>query len=335
MGKNREYLILSKENISSFGEDPNSKNLHKLIENSLVIVDKDVGPNSHTTADNLKFLLKKYNFEVSKVGHSGTLDPMVSGLLVCGINKATRLMEYMLKSKKRYICLMFLHKSISFEKIEKSINGFKGEISQLPPIVSAVKREVRKRHIYSIDVLERSSNNQYVLIDVSCERGTYIRKLCSDIGEDLGVNCQMVELRRIKVGPFDERSNFISLDALRNYLEIFQSEKDNKLKNKIEQEIRKYVLPCENLMEDFREVIVKDSCISALCHGVDLRIPGIVKIEKGIEKDDLVSIKSQKGELIGVGKVLIDTSSALKSDKGTYLKILKIVMDTNLYPRNL
>jgi H/ACA ribonucleoprotein complex subunit 4 len=324
---NEENFISKYENeeISNLTKSPFKRDLTELVKKGFVIIDKDVGPTSHTTAENLKNLLKDNSFEISKAGHSGTLDPKVSGILIAGIENSTRLMEYMLKSDKVYICLIHIHTSLNFEKIEKCIKeNFVGKIKQLPPIVSAVKREERIREIYSIDILDKTQDNKYLILKVSCQHGTYMRKLCTDIGEKLNTKAQMAELRRVKAGPFKENDkNFpmISLDKLRNLFSLYQKNKENII---YETELRKYIFPYEFLLKDFKKIIIQDTAIESLSHGRDLAMPGIIKFEKGIKKDEIIGLFSSKFELVAIGKSLMEEKELKKNEKGLVVKTNKI-----------
>ena len=326
--ENRIFFEKDSEEITKFGENPYDRDIKSHFEKSYVVVDKDVGPTSHSVSTNLKEILK-----LKKSGHSGTLDPKVSGILVCGLNRATKLMEFMLKSDKRYICLLYLHKVCDYKIIQDTIKSFIGTIRQLPPVISNVKRKYRNRKIYDIEILDKTEDNKYILFNVSCERGTYIRKLCTDIGEKIGVNSQMIELRRIKAGPFSENDNMICLDKIRNLYEIFLEEKDEGNKKKFEANLREYIRPYEELTKDFKYVIVKDSCINSICNGWDLKIPGIVKIENDIKKNENVFIFSQKQELIAYGYCLMEFNDAKIKDKGNYIKVKKVFMENEIYPR--
>lgn len=315
------------------------RDLSDLIQKSFLIIDKDVGPSSHSIAENLKTLLNKYGFDVKKTGHSGTLDPKVTGILVCGINDATRLMEYMLKSDKQYVCMMYLHKEVSKEIVENMCKKFIGKIKQLPPIISAVKRQERIREIYDIKILDFDfESKKYLLYNVSCQHGTYIRKLCTDMGESIGVNSQMAELRRVKAGPFDEKNYpIISLDKLRNLLELYSERKkeirDEKLLNEYEIELRKYLLPYEILLKEFKIIYLRNSAINSISHGADLGIPGVSKIEENIEIGDEVILMSLKNELVAIGTSLINSENTIKKSKGIVVKLNKVFMDTKTYPR--
>ena len=323
---NESNFIVKKTEVTNddYGVYPNELSVFDLIEQGFVIVDKDTGSTSHQIADHVKDLVG-----CSKAGHSGTLDPKVTGVLVVGLGKGTRLMDYMLKSDKVYICLMYLHKEVSDSDLEDAFSKFTGKIMQLPPIVSAVKREEREREIYSMEILSKKDNNQFVLFKVSCQHGTYIRKLCSDMGEYLGVGAQMAELRRIKAGPFTEEDNSISLDKLRNLWELYdESNRDEKY----HKELKNYIRPMGDLLKDFKKIFVSDAAIDSLSHGYDLAIPGIVKFEYGITNGEDVAIFSLKGELIAMGKSLMNSEEIKKLDKGICIKTNKVFMDVGVYP---
>lgn len=318
----RKFIELDLEE-SNFGIYPSQRSLTELFTKGAIIIDKDAGPTSHMTSDMVKEILP-----VTKCGHSGTLDPQVTGVLLVGLGKATRLMEYMLTSNKEYICLCFFHKPLSREKIESVFNKFVGEIDQMPPIVSAVKRELRKRTIYDLELLDTMQENQYVLFRVACQHGTYIRKLCTDMGEYLGVNAQMIELRRTKAGPLREENGAISLDKLRNLYELYLEETNEHKKKLFEKELLTYIRPQEDLVDNFKQVIVKDNTLESLTHGHDLAIPGILKIEEDILLDEEVAVCTQKGELIAMGRAVMSSDEVKNKSKGFVVTIEKVFMET-------
>lgn len=302
------------------GCDPYERSLEQLFEKGYIVVDKDSGPTSHETTDNVKKILG-----LEKAGHSGTLDPKVTGVLLVGLNRATRLMEYMLKSDKEYVCLMYIHKEVSDEDLAKAFEKFTGTIMQLPPIVSAVKRELRPRTIYKLALLDKDKKN--VLFKVRCQHGTYIRKLCSDMGEFLGVGAHMKELRRTKAGPFSEEDNMISLDRLRNLYELVKED------SSFEKHLREVVRPMEETLKEFKKVIVSDNAVHSVCHGVDLAIPGIVEIEEGIEEGEEIAMMTGRGELVAMGMAMLSTDDIVKKEKGVAVKTSKVFMEEDYYPR--
>lgn len=310
-----------------FGKKPENRTIDELLQRGFVIVDKDSGPTSHQTTDYTKKILG-----VDKAGHSGTLDPKVTGVLLVGLGKATRLMEYMLKSNKEYICLMYFHKPVSDEKLSEVFEKFTGKILQTPPIISAVKRQERERTIYELEILDKKQDNQYILYRVACQHGTYIRKLCSDMGEYLGINAQMMELRRTKAGPFREEDNSIGLDKLRNLFELYNESKGDE-KYTFEKELRKYIRPMEEVLKDFKKVYVRDSAVDTICHGSDLAIPGVAKLDENIEIGETVAMMTLKGELIGMGMAFLKSKDVMKKNKGAFIKTDKVFMDLETYPK--
>ncbi len=325
---NENLLIKYDEHFSDkFGKNPYERTLTELLEKGYVNIDKFSGPSSHQTTDYLKKILN-----VNKAGHSGTLDPKVTGVLLIGLNKATRLMEYMLESNKEYVCLMYLHNEVKDEDLKKTFKNFTGLIKQTPPIVSAVKRQERDRMIYYLDLLETRENNKFILFRVGCQHGTYIRKLCSDMAEDLGVGGQMIELRRTKAGPIKEDDNIIGLDKLRNLWELYNEETDEKTKQIYENELKIYIRPMEEMVKDFKKVIVRDSAVDSLCHGSDLAIPGIAKLNENINIGDTIALMTHKSELIGMGTAFMKSDDVMKKKKGAFVKTEKIFMEEGIYP---
>ncbi len=317
-----------------YGIEPNKRTMSELLDKGCIILDKDCGPTSHTAVENVKHILN-----IKKAGHSGTLDPQVSGVLIIGLGRATRLMEYMLKSHKSYVCLMFIHKSVSKEELESVFEQFRGEIIQTPPLISAVKRQARKRMIYELNILETAQENQYVLFEVKCQHGTYIRKLCTDMGEQLGVNAQMIELRRTKAGPKDENSNLINCDKLHSLYDLYKEEveqnkslSEEKQSHLFEQELRNYILPMEVLLDDLKKITLRDSAISTVCHGADVGVPGVLRVDDEIELGEEVALMSGRGELIAIGVAMMSGRDILKKEKGVAVNTQKVFMEKDKYP---
>ncbi len=192
-------------------------NILDLINYSIVFLDKPYGITSHKASEIVKKELQK-NFGVKiKVGHTGTLDPKVTGMLILLIGKSTRLMR-LFNLDKTYIAVAKLHKEIDNRSITQTINEkFTGIIKQLPPKRSAVKRAIRQRVVYEFSLMERK--DRILLFKIRCQAGTYVRKLIHDLGNALGVGMHMLELRRIAVGNFNERlcvNLYDVIQAIRN-----------------------------------------------------------------------------------------------------------------------
>ena len=210
---------------------------------------------------------------------------------------------------------MHLHKDVSEKEIRKVMNKFVGKIKQKPPVRSAVKRVERERTIYYLEILEIDSKD--VLFRVGCEAGTYIRTLCFQIGKEIGAGAHMQQLIRTKVARFND-TNWISLHDLKDAYEYY--------KEGNEEEIRKIILPTEKAVEYFPKVWVFDNCIDSLCHGADLNVPGISKLNEGIEEGDAVAVMTLKDELICVGKAKMGSKEVMKKNKGGVVVEKKVFM---------
>jgi len=301
-----------------FGSQPDSRSLSELLEYGIIPLDKPRGPTSHEVVAWVRRLLG-----VSKAGHSGTLDPAVSGLLPIGLGQATKALTLLLMFPKEYWAVMRIHSSVPREAVDTCIKEFTGEIYQRPPQRSSVRRDVRTRTIYELEVVEQEGN--LFLVRCLCQAGTYVRKLVYDIGEVLGVGATMVELRRTKVGPIDEREGLVNLHEL--------SYAKSRLEGGGEAAMRTAVRPVERYLRDVRRVVIRDSAVDAICHGARLAIPGILSLSEGIVKGDTTVILTGKGELVAIGEALLTTEEITGAQKGLAFSVRRVVMKLGTYPR--
>ena len=302
-----------------FGYDPRDRPINEYISKGVINLDKTMGPTSHEIDSWVKRVL-----DVEKTGHGGTLDPRVTGVLPIGINKATRVIQMLLGAPKEYVCLMTLHEKISEQRIRDILQEFTGKIFQTPPLKSAVKRELRVRTIYKVDVLEIDGKD--VLFRINCEGGTYIRKYCHDIGEALGIGAHMAELRRTKSGPFREDETLKTLQDLTDAYYYLTEEKN-------ETPIREVILPMECAVTHLKKVIVRDSAVDAICHGADLASGGILKLSSDIDKGETVRILTLKGELVAAGESVDTSAEDHEINKGIMVNIKKVFMEPETYPK--
>ncbi|HID42858.1 MAG TPA: RNA-guided pseudouridylation complex pseudouridine synthase subunit Cbf5 [Archaeoglobaceae archaeon] len=301
----------------SYGSYPTKRHIIDYIRNGVVCIDKPMGPTSHEVTVWVRRILK-----VKKTGHTGTLDPRVTGVLPVLIEKATKLLKILQTSDKEYVTLMRLHSEIEEDKLRKTINMFIGKIYQRPPLKSAVKKIIRVREIYQIDILEIDGRD--VLFRVKTEAGTYIRKLCTDIGEVLGCGAHMQELRRIGTGIFGEESCH-TLHDLQDAYTFWKEEEEEKY-------LRQIIRPLEFSLSKIPKVIIKDSAIDAICHGADLTARGILYVEKKIKKGDDAGIFSLKNELVAVGKALVDSDEMYRMKSGVAVDTSRVIMERGTYP---
>ncbi len=317
--KREVYIKKDAKTNEKFGYYYDKRPIDVLIRYGIVNLDKPPGPTSHQVSAYLQKILN-----VKKAGHSGTLDPKVSGVLPIALENATKITNLLLTSGKEYIAIMHLHKDIDHSVLYKVCNEFVGEIKQLPPVKSAVKRRWRTRKIYYLKILEIDGRD--ILIKVGCEAGTYIRKLIHDIGLRLGCGAHMSELRRTKSGPFNENKNLVTLQDVEDAMYYYNKHKNEKF-------LRYCIQPVENAIEHIPKIWVLDSAVDPLCHGVVLNIPGISKIESGIKPNDIVAVLTLKNELICYGRALMSTEEIMKREKGVALKVERVFMKPNTYPR--
>ena len=245
-------------------------------------------------------------------------------MLPIALEDATKVIQAFQLAGKEYICVMRLHGEVPEEKIRKVFEEFVGEIYQRPPVRASVKRRLRTRRIYYLELLESEDRN--VLFRVGCEGGTYIRKLCYDIGEVLGCSAHMRELRRIRAGPLTEETNCVDLYDVSYYCSLWKEKGD-------EMQIRKIVIPMEKALEFMPKIYIRDSAVDAICHGANLAAPGVVSIETGIEKGDTVAVFTLKGEAVALATALATTDEILKMTHGFVAKTRRVLMPRGIYPK--
>ncbi|MFA5860612.1 MAG: RNA-guided pseudouridylation complex pseudouridine synthase subunit Cbf5 [Candidatus Thermoplasmatota archaeon] len=302
----------------AIGIDPTKRPIADHLRLGVINLDKPAGPTSHQVVAWIKTAL-----QVSKAGHGGTLDPAVTGVLPVAILDSTRVIRTLLEAPKEYVCVIEVHRDVGAERVRSVLSQFVGPIYQVPPLKSAVKRELRVRTIYKMDVME--ATGRMALFRCSCEAGTYIRKLCHDVGLVLGPGGNMKELRRSRTGPFPE-ATAVTLQDVRDAFEHWKETGDEKW-------LREVVRPVEELVAHLPRVVIRDSAVDAVCHGADLAAPGLVQIEAGIHEQDLLAMFTLKGELVGVGRAKMEAVSAVKRESGVVVKTERVVMRPGTYPR--
>lgn len=316
--KKRKRLIkVSVKTNPHYGKYPTEMSIKDLLNNGLINLDKPSGPTSHQVDAWVKEIL-----EVDKAGHGGTLDPRVTGVLPIALCEATRALQVLLLAGKEYVGVMKLHKDIENKKITEVCNSFVGDIYQIPPLRSAVKRVKRKRRIYYFDIIQIRGND--VLFRVGCEAGTYIRTLCVDIGKKLKCGAHLAELRRTRAGNITEKDSVILQDLKDAY--IFWKEEND------ETEIRSKILPMNRLLDHVPKIVIRDSAVDALCHGANLAIPGIVEIDSNIKKDDLAAVLTLKEEGVALVNVQMSTEQIFQKDTGICATLERVLMNKGTYP---
>ena len=316
--KEREILVKQKaETSEKFGISPSDRAVKGLLTYGVVDVDKPEGPTSHQVSAYVRSILK-----CGKAGHSGTLDPKVTGVLPVALGKATRVTSALLSAGKEYVCLMRVLKPVDEKKLREVLKSFVGKIKQLPPKKSAVKRQQRYRSVYYLEVLE--IQGQDVLFVTGTQAGTYIRKLCHDIGVKLGVGANMAELRRTKAGPFKEETLCTMQDLTDAY--HFYMQGDDKL-------LKKLIMPVEKAVGHLPKIWIIDTAVDSVCHGASLKVPGIAKLHEGIEPDMKVAVMTLKDELVMTATARLSSKKLLEEERGVAAKTDQVFMKPGTYPR--
>ncbi|CAD7931528.1 unnamed protein product [Amoebophrya sp. A25] len=304
-----------------FGCSPLARPMDEYLRYGVLNLDKPVNPSSHEVVSWIKKIMG-----CEKTGHSGTLDPKVSGCLLVCLNRATRLVKAQQTAGKEYVCICRFHsgEGLSKAKIQRALDTLTGALFQRPPVIAAVKRQLRIRTIYENKIYHYDEKRHMVTFNVSCEAGTYIRTLCVHLGLLLGVGAHMQELRRVRSGVLDENHHLVTmhdvLDAMYTY---------NTLKQ--EAYLRRIVAPLELILTNYPRIVVKDSAVNAICYGAKLMVPGILRFENGIELGKEVVMMTTKGEAIALGIAQMTTAVIAAVDHGAAAIIKRVIMERDTY----
>lgn len=277
----------------------------------IVVLDKANGLSSNAALQEVKRL-----YEANKAGHAGSLDPLATGVLPVCLGEATKVSQFLLDSDKRYRTRIKLGIrtdtgdsegsiiernegiSVSRKAIERALTKFKGEVEQVPPMHSAIKmngvplyklarkgitveREPRLVTLYQICLVEFV--NSELELEISCSKGTYIRTIADDLGQELGCGAHVIELRRTQAGVFTEKDS-ISAEEL-------ALEKENKGLDKIDQ----FLIPMDRATQDLPEVNLPSITASHVKNGQAVLV-------RHLPKNGLVRMYEDE-QFIGIGSI--------------------------------
>eukprot|EP01025_Chloroclados_australasicus_P049893 TRINITY_DN5702_c0_g1_i1.p1 TRINITY_DN5702_c0_g1~~TRINITY_DN5702_c0_g1_i1.p1 ORF type:complete len:531 (+),score=103.76 TRINITY_DN5702_c0_g1_i1:370-1962(+) len=305
------------------GFSPLKRPLKEYLLYGCMNMDKPANPSSHEVVAWTKRILR-----VEKTGHSGTLDPKVTGNLIICLERATRLVKAQQSAGKEYVCIARLHSQPEggSARVSRALQSLTGALFQRPPLISAVKRQLRVRTVYQCKMIEYNEESGLVVFWLSCEAGTYIRTLCVHLGLILGVGGHMEELRRVRSGIMGEKDNMITMQDILDAQWMYDNWKD-------ETYLRRTIMPLEVLLTNFKRVVVKDSAVNALCYGAKLMLPGVLRYENGIEVDEDIVIITTKGEAVAMAIAKMNTAAMASCDHGVVAQVKRVVMDRDTYPR--
>lgn len=305
-----------------FGHSPLKRPITEYIKSGFINVDKPSNPSSHEVVSWIKRILK-----VEKTGHSGTLDPKVTGCLIVCIDRATRLVKSQQNAGKEYVAVFSLHSAVeSIKKVTQGLEKLRGALFQRPPLISAVKRQLRVRSVYDSKLLDYDAERNIGVFWVSCEAGSYIRTMCVHLGLFLGVGGQMIELRRVRSGIQGEKEGMVTMHDILDAQWAYENHKD-------ESYLRRVIKPLEGLLVAHKRIFIKDSAVNAVCYGAKVLLPGILRYEDGIEIDQEIVIVTSKGEAVALAVALMTTSTMASCDHGVAAKLKRVIMERDTYPR--
>ncbi|MCH7850529.1 MAG: RNA-guided pseudouridylation complex pseudouridine synthase subunit Cbf5 [Nanoarchaeota archaeon] len=235
-----------------------------LINFGLINIDKSRGPTSYSISEYVRRQLK-----LKKTSHMGTLDPMVTGVLPITLGRACKLANYFIRHDKTYVGVMHTHNEADMKDLQKLIDkNFLGKIKQTPPRKSAVKIQERERTVYSFKFLEASVDSRDFLFECKVEGGTYIRKICSDLGGMIG-GAHMNELRRTEAGIFSEEDLY-TLEEFDISVDSWKEGNDKKL--------RKMIIPAKSAIKQVLPYVEIDkSAVKSLYQGKPLFRSNVIK----------------------------------------------------------
>ncbi|ORY09901.1 pseudouridine synthase [Clohesyomyces aquaticus] len=305
------------------GSAPLARDLKSYISAGVINLDKPSNPSSHEVVAWIKRILR-----VEKTGHSGTLDPKVTGCLIVCIDRATRLVKSQQGAGKEYVCVIRLHDKLPGGEAQfaRALETLTGALFQRPPLISAVKRQLRVRTIHESKVYEFDNERNLGVFWVSCEAGTYIRTLCVHLGLLLGVGAHMQELRRVRSGAMDEEKGMVTLHDVLDAQWVYDNTRD-------ESYLRRVISPLESLLTSYKRIVVKDSTVNAICYGAKLMIPGLLRFDEAIEVHEEVVLMTTKGEAIALGYAMMSAVEMTTCDHGVVARVKRCIMERDLYPR--
>lgn len=322
--KNYDKLLVRSSHFTPIphGCSPLKRDLTQYIKSGVINLDKPSNPSSHEVVAWIRRMLR-----VEKTGHSGTLDPKVTGCLIVCIDRATRLVKSQQGAGKEYVAVLRLHDSLGdVKKLPRALETLTGALFQRPPLISAVKRQLRIRTIYESKLLEFDNDRHLAVFWVSCEAGTYIRTLCVHLGLLLGVGGHMQELRRVRSGALSENDNIVTMHDLLDAQWLYDNQRD-------ESYLRRVIRPLESLLVGYKRIVVKDSAVNAVCYGAKLMIPGLLRYEAAIEIGEEIVLMTTKGEAIALAYAQMSTADLATADHGIVAKVKRCIMERDTYPR--
>jgi tRNA pseudouridine55 synthase len=294
--------------MSVLRNSPENRTLEELLEFGIVNLDKPAGPSAHQVSAWVSDITG-----VSKAAHAGTLDPKVTGVLPIMLASATRIAPVLVDSVKTYVAILELHGD-PLTPLDTVISQFETVIFQKPPKKSAVSRQLRTREVYDLCLLD--TNADQALLSISCESGTYIRKLCHDIGLAAGCGAHMGELRRVSTGCFDD-SELVSTAQLTDAAVWRDEAKTEHLERIID--------PAEIALAPLPGVTIAPSAAESVATGAPVYAPGVMTADKDAQtagRTDLLVCYTPSGTAVCLGRRV----GSFDSDRGEVVQLERVLI---------
>ncbi|CCM00899.1 uncharacterized protein FIBRA_02945 [Fibroporia radiculosa] len=303
--KNYDKLLVRSAHFTPIpsGCSPLKRDIVTYIKSGVINLDKPSNPSSHEVVAWLRRILR-----VEKTGHSGTLDPKVTGCLIVCIDRATRLVKSQQGAGKEYVAVLRLHSALpNPTSLPRAIQTLTGALFQRPPLISAVKRQLRIRTIYESNLLEFDEKRNLAVFWVSCVGG------------------HMQELRRVRSGALSENDSMVTMHDVLDAQWVYDNTRD-------ESYLRRVIRPLESLLIGYKRIVVKDSAVNAVCYGAKLMIPGLLRYEADISLNEEVD-NFFPGEAIALAIAQMSTVELATCDHGVVAKVKRCIMERDTYPR--
>jgi tRNA pseudouridine55 synthase len=314
---------------------PEDRSPAELLDFGVVNLDKPPGPSAHQVAAWVRDLAREamasveraegHAEPVEQAAHAGTLDPKVTGCLPVLTGTATRLSQVFLEGAKEYVAVLELHDEPPSD-VEAIAAEFEGPLYQKPPRKSAVVRQLRVREIYDLDVLEVRDGQ--ALLRIRCESGTYIRKLCHDIGLALGTGGHMGDLRRTGTDPFDD-STLVTMEDFADGLARWEEEGEDDW-------LREVVQPAEAALTHLPAVTIAPSAAEQVAQGAQIYAPGVIEVDglrpsarrtesdgaEDADEDQLLACFTPDGAAVCLGTMVGDP----EAEEGVAVELERVLM---------
>jgi len=298
------------------GCPPRERELREYIRWGVVVLDKPPDCTSRRAADAVRRALG-----AAKVGHGGTLDPAVTGVLPVLLDRATPVAAVLLGCDKEYEGTLRLHGEVTDTGLAAAVARLCGVIVQTPPRRSRVKRVPRERAVHVFEVTRRSGRQAE--FRVRCQGGTYVRKLIHDLGQGLGCGAHMARLRRTHAGRFS-LEQAVPREAV--------EEAARRALQGDEAVLRGLVHPADEVIcRVLPRLTVDDGAVEAVCSGAPLAVPGVCGLDE-FEAGERIAMTTLKGELIGMGEARMDFGDVLAARHGIVATPRRILMERGIYP---